>query len=128
MASAATACDDEGMTDVGNMVWKLLGTGSAIIAGIVANKVITVVWKKTGHDTEVDPTNPEIPLGEAIAYAALAGLAVGLARTLTTRQAAVIYQRSAGHLPKPMREDIEQELEKGGANVDDIGTHHPKRS
>ena len=41
---------------------------------------------------------------------ALAGLAVGLARTMTTRQAAAIYQRSAGHLPKPMREDVEKEL------------------
>ena len=41
---------------------------------------------------------------------ALIGLAVGLARTMTTRQAAAIYQRSAGHLPKPMREDVEKEL------------------
>lgn len=110
-APAATTRDDEGNTDVGNMVWKLLGTGSAIVAGIVANKVITVVWKKTGHDTEVDPNNPEIPLREALAYAALVGLAVGLARTMTTRQAAAIYQRSAGHLPKPMREDLEEEGE-----------------
>lgn len=102
---------NEGTTAVGNMVWKLLGTGSAILAGIVANKVITVVWKKAGKDTEIDPTNPDTSLGEAIAYAALAGIAVGLARTMTTRQAAAIYQRSAGHLPKPMREDLEEELE-----------------
>ena len=93
------------------MVWKLLGTGSAILAGIVANKLITVVWKKAGRDTEIDPTNPEIPVGEAIAYAALVGVAMGLARTITTRQAAAIYQRSAGHLPKPMRKDLEEEVE-----------------
>lgn len=99
------------MTAVGNMVWKLLGTGSAILAGIVANKLITVVWQKAGRDTEIDPTNPEIPVGEAIAYAALVGVAMGLARTITTRQAAGLYQRSAGHLPKPMREDLEEEAE-----------------
>ncbi len=109
-APAATTRDDEGMTDVGNMVWKLLGAGSAIMAGIVANKVITEVWKKAGRDTEIDPTNPDTSLGEAIAYAVLAGVAVGLARTMTTRQAAAIYKRSAGHLPKPMREDVNKEL------------------
>ncbi|WP_435200923.1 DUF4235 domain-containing protein [Janibacter sp. GS2] len=92
------------------MVWKLLGAGSAIMAGIVANKVITEVWKKAGRDTEIDPTNPDTSLGEAIAYAVLAGVAVGLARTMTTRQAAAIYKRSAGHLPKPMREDVNKEL------------------
>ena len=95
---------------MGNMVWKILGTGSAIVAGIVANKLITAVWKKAGRDTEIDPTNPEVPFGEAIAYAALVGLAMGLARTLTTRQAAAVYQRSSGHLPKPMRKDLQEEI------------------
>ncbi|WP_277455864.1 DUF4235 domain-containing protein [Janibacter sp. DB-40] len=110
------------------MVWKLLGTGSAIIAGIVSKKVITAIWKKAGHDSEIDPTNPDIPFGEALAYAALVGLAVGLARTFTTRQAAAIYQRSAGHLPKPMRENMERELAEGGANADEISKHSRKRS
>ena len=110
------------------MVWKLLGTGSTIIAGIVSKKVITAIWKKAGHDSEIDPSNPEIPFGEALAYAALVGLAVGLARTFTTRQAAAIYQRSAGHLPKPMRENMERELAEGGANADDISKHSRKSS
>ena len=26
---------------MGNMVWKVLGTGSAIVAGIVANKIVS---------------------------------------------------------------------------------------
>lgn len=113
---------------MGNMVWKLLGTGSAIVAGIVARKVITAVWKKTGRDTAIDPNNPEIPIGEAIAYAALVGLAAGLAKTFTTRQAAGIYQRAAGHLPKPMREEIREEMATGGPNASDIDAHNRKRA
>ena len=31
------------------------------------------------------------------------GLAVGAAKTLATRKAAQYYQKSAGHLPKPMQ-------------------------
>lgn len=96
---------------MGNMVWKVLGTGSAIIAGIVANKIITVVWEKAGKGEAIDPNNPENPIGEAIAFAALAGLAMGLARTMATRQAASFYKKSAGHLPEPMQA-IKGEIDK----------------
>lgn len=85
------------------LVWKVLGAGSAVIAGIVANKVITTVWEKSGRDVEIDPRNPQVPLGEALAYAALVGVAMGLARTFATRQAAQFFQRSAGHLPAELQ-------------------------
>lgn len=90
---------------MGNAVWRVLGTGSAIVAGLVANKIITVIWNKAGRDAEIDPRNPESPIGEAIAYAALAGLGMGLARTLATRKAAQFYQRSSGHLPVDFQAD-----------------------
>lgn len=90
---------------MGNAVWRVLGTGSAIVAGLIANKIITVIWNKAGRDAEIDPRNPESPIGEAIAYAALAGLGMGLARTLATRKAAQFYQRSSGHLPVDFQAD-----------------------
>lgn len=96
---------------MGNMIWKVLGTGSAIIAGIVANKVISVAWSRMGKGETIDPNNPENPVGEAIAFAALAGLAMGLARTMATRQAASFYKKSAGHLPEAMQ-SVEGELDK----------------
>ena len=69
-----------------------------------------------------------VPRAVAWGARAVAGLAAGLAKTFTTRQAAAIYQRSAGHLPKPMRQDIEDELASGGANTDEISGHSRKRS
>lgn len=101
----------KGRTAVGNMVWKILGTGSAIVAGMVANKVITSVWLKAGKSEKIDPNNPENPIGEAIAFALLAGLATGLARTMATRQAAAFYKKSSGHLPEAMQ-DLREELDK----------------
>lgn len=89
---------------MGNALWKVLGTGLAIAAGTVANKAVTAAWKKAGRDVDIDPRNPESPVGEALVYAALAGLAMGLARTMATRKAAQLYQRSAGHLPKDMQQ------------------------
>lgn len=87
---------------MGNMVWKVLGTGSAILAGIVATKVADQVWKTAGQD-RIDPHNPNAPLYAALGYAALTGLAVGVARTFTERKAAQYYAKSTGHLPEALR-------------------------
>lgn len=84
---------------MGSLVWKIVGTGSAVLAGVVANKIVTEAWKRTGHDDNIDPNNPDVPIGQALMFAALTGLAVGAARVLATRQAATYYRRSAGHLP-----------------------------
>lgn len=89
---------------MGGLVWRVLGTGSAVLAGIVANKLVTAVWKKAGQDDRIDPRNPDVPVGQALAFAAAMGLAIGAARTLATRKAAQYYRHSAGHLPKVMQE------------------------
>ncbi|MEO5983112.1 MAG: DUF4235 domain-containing protein [Pedococcus sp.] len=81
-----------------------MGTGSAVLAGIVANKLVTAIWKKTGKDSTLDPRDPRTPLRDAVAFAALTGLAVGAARVLMTRKAAQYYAKSSGHLPQAMQE------------------------
>jgi hypothetical protein len=85
---------------MGSMVWKILGTGSAVVAGIAATKVADQIWQKAGQDAKFDPKDPDSPFMTALAYAALTGLAAGVARTLTTRKAAQFYARSAGHKPQ----------------------------
>ena len=85
---------------MGSMVWKILGTGSAIAAGIAATKLADQLWQKAGHDVALDPNDPDSPIWEALAYAALTGLAAGVARTMATRKAAQFYARSAGHKPQ----------------------------
>ena len=84
---------------MGPLVWKVIGTGSAIVAGIVANKVVTEAWRRSGRDVEIDPNNPDVPVKEAIVFAALMGLAMGVARVFATRQVATYYRKASGHLP-----------------------------
>jgi uncharacterized protein DUF4235 len=86
------------------MVWRVLGTGSAVLAGILANKIVTELWKHSGRDEIHDPRDPRTPAKEAVLFAALTGLAVGAARVVVTRKAAAYYAKSTGHLPKPMQE------------------------
>ncbi len=89
---------------MGPMVWRVLGTGSAVLAGVVANKLVTVIWKKAGRDEVLDPRDPRTPWKDAVVFAALTGLAVGAAKVAATRKAAQYYEKSAGHLPKAMQE------------------------
>jgi hypothetical protein len=89
---------------VGTFVWRVIGTGSAILAGVIANKVVQTVWKKAGRDEVLDPRDPRTPWKDAIAFAALTGLAVGAARVVVTRKAAEYYEKSTGELPPPMQE------------------------
>ena len=89
---------------MGTFVWRIIGTGSALLAGIAANKVVEAVWKKAGRDAVIDPRDPRTPWRDAVMFAALTGLAVGAARVVVTRKAAEYYAKSAGHLPPPMQE------------------------
>ncbi|MGL5864387.1 MAG: DUF4235 domain-containing protein [Dermatophilaceae bacterium] len=89
---------------MGALVWKLLGTGSAVIAGILATKVVDAVWAGAGQE-RVNPQSPDAPLAKAVAYAALTGLAVSTAKTLMTRKAAQYYATSSGHLPAAIRDN-----------------------
>jgi hypothetical protein len=89
---------------MGAVTWKIMGTGGALLAGIVAKKVIDKVWAKAEGD-EINPKSPHAPLVKAVAYAMITGLAVGAAKTLATRKAARFYEKSAGHLPGDIAEE-----------------------
>ncbi|GAB3673086.1 DUF4235 domain-containing protein [Angustibacter aerolatus] len=90
---------------MGSFVWKLLGTGGAIAAGIGARKVLNTGWEKaTGNPPPVNPASPNVQVLEAVAWAAVSGAIIQLARMAWTRKAAEYYRHSSGHLPPDMEE------------------------
>ena len=90
---------------VGGMVWKILGTGGAIAAGIVARKLVTTGWiAATGKEPPVNPEDPEVSWPEAIGWAVASGAVIGVARLLAARKAAAYYTKSAGHPPKNLQD------------------------
>jgi hypothetical protein len=90
---------------VADNTWKILGTGSAVLTGIAAKKVLTTAWTKgTGHPPPANPESPDTSWGEALVWALATGAVVGVARMLASRKAAEFYRRSAGHLPRGLQE------------------------
>jgi hypothetical protein len=90
----------------GKRAWKAVGSGSALLAGLAASKALDATWKTaTGRKPPTKPENPDIAGREAILWAALSGMAIGVAKTYATRRAATYWVRSTGELPPGMNEE-----------------------
>ena len=87
-------------------LWKVYGMVAAAAAMVVTRQVLDKTWRvATGKPPPANPEHPDVTVAEALAWAALSGVAVGVARMLATRQAAAYWRRSTGQLP-PGMEDI----------------------
>jgi len=85
------------------VLWKVLAALSAVMAAQAADKTLTVIWRgATGTTPPTVPEDPETNWTEAVAWAALSGAVMGIARMLATRQAAQYYVKSTGELPKAL--------------------------
>jgi hypothetical protein len=92
---------------MGSMVWKVLGTGSAVLAAAFAEKGLKAVWKTTtGTEPPTIPEDPDTNWIEAVSWALLSGAVIGLARLAATRRAAAYYRRSTGELPKALQRTV----------------------
>jgi hypothetical protein len=96
--------DQEGA--VGSLAWKIIGTGSAVLAAALAQKGLSAAWKlATGDDPPTIPEDPDTSWREAITWAVVSGAVIGVARLVATRRAAHYYLRSTGELPKALQRE-----------------------
>jgi Protein of unknown function (DUF4235) len=90
----------------GKASWRMIGAGSALAAGVVAARVLDLIWATaTGRKPPSTPESPDIAHREALVWAALSGMAIGVAKTYATRRAARYWLRSTGELPPGMADD-----------------------
>ncbi|WP_153392907.1 DUF4235 domain-containing protein [Ornithinicoccus halotolerans] len=88
---------------MGNVAWKVMTAATAVGASVVARKLTDGTWKfVTGSDSPQNPDDPDIEWKEAIAFAVLSGVMVGVARMLAHREATQVYKKATGHLPKEL--------------------------
>ncbi|MFN8195111.1 MAG: DUF4235 domain-containing protein [Nocardioidaceae bacterium] len=90
----------------GSKVWSVFSLGSALAAAALAKKALNTSWRvATGKNPPANPADPDVDLWEAVAWAAVSGTIIGLARMLATRRAANYYVRSTGKLPAELESD-----------------------
>ena len=81
-------------------VWSIFSLVAAVGAAAIAKKGLNTSWRAaTGKNPPANPADPDVDLWEAVAWAAVSGTFVGIARMLASRKAADYYTKSTGHLP-----------------------------
>jgi hypothetical protein len=87
-------------------VWGIFSLVGARAAATAARKALNTSWRAaTGKAPPANPASPDVDMREALAWAAVSGTIVAVARMLATRRAAQYYARSTGHLPPGVAED-----------------------
>ncbi|MET1058897.1 MAG: DUF4235 domain-containing protein [Nocardioides sp.] len=90
----------------GSKAWSVFSLAAALGAAAVAKKALTGTWRATtGKNPPANPADPDVDVWEAVAWAAVSGTMIGIARMLATRKAAHYYARSTGHLPPELQKD-----------------------
>ncbi|MCK9878062.1 DUF4235 domain-containing protein [Frankia sp. AgPm24] len=83
--------------------WKVVGGAATALAGTAASRGVTLAYKKVRRsDPPVNPADPDTALAEAILWAAISGLAIGLGRLAAERAAARGWARATGSAPPGM--------------------------
>jgi len=95
------------MADSGSSkTWTAFSVVSALVAAALAKKALDTGWRAaTGKHPPENPADPDVAMGEAVAWAVVSGTFVALARMLAQRRAAGYYAKSAGHLPPQLQKD-----------------------
>lgn len=99
-ATAAPAAESN------SKVWTIFALVSATAGARVAKKALNSGWTAaTGKQPPANPADPDVEMWEAVAWAAVSGTAIALARMLASRRAANYYVKSTGHLPGQLAAD-----------------------
>ena len=94
----------------GSKVWSMMSLVAVIGAAAVAKKALQTGWKTaTGKNPPANPADPDVEMREAVAWAAVSGALVGLARMFAARRAAGYYAKSTGHLPPGLQKGDDED-------------------
>lgn len=97
------------MASDSSKIWTVFSLVSAVLAATAARKGLNTSWKvATGKKPPENPADPDVDIWEAVAWATVSGVAIGVARMLAQRKAATYYAKSTGHLPPGVQRDGQQ--------------------
>ena len=98
---------------VDNLGWKLMSGASAAAAAVVTRKAATKAYKAGyGEDPPKHISAPQVPLKQAVGWAVLSGMFVGLVRLFVLRSAAAAWVRARGELPPALTEKVKDDEKK----------------
>lgn len=70
------------------MVWNLYSTAVAVVAAAVTKKAVEGAWEFVTGEEPPEPSDPNVPTGQAVAWVMALAVGVGLSQVLINRFAA----------------------------------------
>jgi hypothetical protein len=87
--------------DRGSNMWRVVGVGTGLAAGLVTRKALVVLWQATqGKEPPSNPASPTTTWPEALAWAAASGVALAVTRLVVQRGAAEVWRAVRGSYPE----------------------------
>jgi hypothetical protein len=84
-------------------LWRMVGAGAGLGAGLVARKVLERLWRATrGEDPPSNPASPDTTWGEALVWAVASGVALAVIRLVAQRGAAEAWRAVTGEYPEEL--------------------------
>ena len=82
--------------------WKIVSAGAGIVSGIIANKVVDVVWKGIAGRTRPEADDLSEPLRDALVFGIVSAAVGAVVSELVVRRAAKWYGfESVARRPAP---------------------------
>lgn len=99
------------MAAVNKLGWKLTALAFAVPMGFAARKAVATGWKLVRGEEPREPGEQGTGWGEALAWAAISGVAIAAAELLAARAAATAWRSITGTEPPGHETDLMEELE-----------------
>lgn len=85
--------------DEDDLLWSISATGAAVGAAALAKKVMGSSWTKRRGSVPGNPATSDTSWNEAIAWAVVSGVVVGVVRLLAQRGVAAAFMKAGRGLP-----------------------------
>lgn len=88
--------------------WKIFATVVGIVSAITARRVLNQYWSKRKGAKPGNTANDDTAWRDAVLFAAMSGVGVGLARIVADRAAAEVWRTVKGTYPPGIKRGGEQ--------------------
>ena len=85
--------------DEDDLLWTVAASGSAIGAAVLAKKVLSSSWTKRRGSVPGNPATSDTSWSEALMWAMVSGVVVGIVRLLAQRGVAAAFVKAGRGLP-----------------------------
>lgn len=82
-----------------DLLWTVAASGTAIGAAMLTKKAMAKGWVRVRGKVPGNPANRDTTWAEALAWAVISGVGVGVVRLLAQRMVAGVFEKRRGNLP-----------------------------